>query len=238
VSSHITNTDGAPLLVPVGSPVTFQASFVDDCGAPHEATWDFGDGSLLEITYPATSPTFTEYTYWVPGIYTVILTVTDDCGNASSSSLVVVVYDPSAGFTTGGGWFVPDAESFVDGVPVADTTSRANFGFVVKYKKGADTPDGNLEFIYQAGDIDLHSTGMDWLVIQSATKVRFKGLATINGEGPYTFKVTAEDNGEPGTNDTFQIEIWMGVVDTEDTPPTPKHKAKGVLGGGNIRIHD
>ena len=79
---------------------------------------------------------------------------------------------------------------------------------------------------------------MEWLVIQSATKVRFKGLATINGEGLYTFKVTATDNGEPGTNDTFRIEIWLGVVeDTENGPPTPKHTAQGVLGGGNIKIH-
>ena len=50
---------------------------------------------------------------------------------------VVVVYDRSAGFTTGGGWFVPDAESFIDGVAVTDTVSKANFGFIVKYKKGA-----------------------------------------------------------------------------------------------------
>ena len=80
---------------------------------------------------------------------------------------------------------------------------------------------------------------MDWLVVQSATKVRFKGLATINNsEELYTFKVTAQDNGEPGRNDTLQIEIWLGVVDTENGPPTPKHKAKGQLGGGNIKIRN
>lgn len=151
----------------------------------------------------------------------------------------MVAYDPAAGFTTGGGWFVPDSESFVDGISVMDTVSKANFGFVVKYKKGASDPDGHLEFQYRAGDIDLKSTDMDWMVVQSAKKVRFKGLATINNSTElYTFKVTAEDNGEPGTNDTFQIEIWLGVVDTENGPPTPKHRAKGVLGGGNIKIHD
>jgi hypothetical protein len=148
------------------------------------------------------------------------------------------VYDPSAGFTTGGGWFVPDSDSFIDGVGVTDTVSKANFGFIVKYKKGADNPDGNLEFQYKAGDINLHSSDMEWLVVQSATKVRFKGNATINGEGSYTFKVTAEDNGELGTGDRFKIEIWMGPnVDTENSPPTPKHKAQGFLGGGNIQIH-
>ena len=120
---------------------------------------------------------------------------------------------------------------------MTDTVSRANFGFIVKYKKGASDPDGSLEFQYKAGDINLHSTNMEWLVVQSTTKVRFKGKATINGEGEFTFKVTAEDNGEPGRDDTFKIEIWMGVVDTENGPPTPKHVAKGILGGGNIKIH-
>lgn len=142
------------------------------------------------------------------------------------------------GFTTGGGWFIPDAESLIDGINVTDTVSKANFGFVVKYKKGVSNPDGKLEFQYKAGTIDLKSTDMDWMVVQSATKVRFKGLATINGTDElYSFKVTAEDNGEPERDDTFQIEIWLGVVDTENGSPTPKHRAKGVLGGGNIRIH-
>ena len=175
--------------------------------------------------------------YNEPGIYAVTLTATDDCGNATTGSIIIVVYDPSAGFTSGGGWFVPDSDSFINGEGVTDTVSKANFGFIVKYKKGADDPDGNLEFQYKAGDIDLKSQDMDWLVVQSTTKVRFKGKATINGEGSYTFKVTAEDNGEPGTNDRFKIEIWLGVVDTENGPPTPKHKAQGYLGGGNIKIH-
>ncbi len=174
----------------------------------------------------------------VPDIYA-ILVVSDALGcPVSSDETVLVVYDPSAGFTTGGGWFVPDSESFIDGVGVTDTVSKANFGFIVKYKKGADNPDGNLEFQYKAGDINLRSTNMEWLVVQSATKVRFKGKATINGEGSYTFKVTAEDNGEPGTGDWFKIEIWMGPdVDTENSPAVPKHKAQGFLGGGNVQIH-
>jgi hypothetical protein len=175
--------------------------------------------------------------YNEPGIYTVTLAVTDGC-NSVSESLVVVVYDPTAGFTTGGGWFIPDGDTFIAGELVKDTISKANFGFIVKYKQGADNPDGNLEFQYKAGDINLKSSDMEWLVVQSATKVRFKGLATINGEGEYTFKVTACDNGEPGADtDEFKIEIWMGVVDTENGPPIPKHKAQGVLGGGNIQIH-
>jgi hypothetical protein len=236
VAPEITNLDGVPLLVSVDSDVVFTASFSDEPGDTHVASWDFGDGTVLE-TNPAYSPVTAVHAYAEAGIYTVELTITDASGLSDTETIVVVAYDPTAGFTTGGGWFIPDSESFIDGEPVTDTVSKANFGFMVKYKKGADTPDGNLEFMYKAGDINLHSTGTDWLVIQSATKVRFKGEATVNGEGPYTFRVTAEDNGELGTSDTFKIEIWLGVVDTENGPPEPKHTAQGVLGGGDIKIH-
>ena len=232
----ISQFNGEPLLVPVYTNVDFEVVFSDNVDDVHVATWDFGDGSV-EVLDPAISPMTASHMYEVTNIYTVTVTVTDRCDNHAEDTLVVVVYDPSAGFTTGGGWFVPDAESFIDGEEVTDTVSKASFGFVVRYKKGASHPDGNLEFVYKAGDINLHSTDMEWLVVQSSTKVRFKGLATVNGDGPYTFKVTAEDNGEPGTNDFFKIEIWLGVQDPESRPPRPKHKAQGVLGGGNIQIH-
>ena len=146
-----------------------------------------------------------------------------------------MVYDPSAGFTTGGGWFVPDAESFIDGINVTDTVSKANFGFVVECKRDASNPDGHVEFQYKAGDINLKSTGRQWMVVQSATKVRFKGLATVNGAGLYTFKVTAEDNGEPGTNDTFQIEIWLGVTDAENALDCHPYPSSTVVGEVNPR---
>ena len=230
----IDSLDGLPLLQVVGSEVQFAANFHDTCGDV-TAIWDFPGADSFDVTDPI-NPTSV---YNEPGIYTVTLTVTDGC-NSVSESLVVVIYDPTAGFTSGGGWFVPDNESFINRIAVTDTVSKANFGFIVKYKKGADNPDGNLEFRYRAGDIDLRSQDMDWLVVQSTTKVRFKGKATINGNDElHTFKVTAEDKGEPGASlDTFCIEIWLGVVDdVENTPQTPKHKAKGLLGGGNIQIH-
>ncbi|MCH8243195.1 MAG: hypothetical protein IH897_11385 [Planctomycetes bacterium] len=50
--------------------------------------------------------------------------------------------------------------------------------------------------------------------------------------------MTGENNGSPASNHTFKIEIWLGVVDTENGLPTPKHIPQGGLGGGNIKVHN
>ena len=108
------------------------------------------------------------YTFTAPGVYSVKLTVTDDDGGAGTATTVaglealVVVYDPSAGFVTGGGWIDSPAGAYA-----ADPTltGRANFGFVSKYRHGANVPDGQTEFQFKAGDLNFHSTAYEWLVV-------------------------------------------------------------------------
>jgi len=161
-----------------------------------------------------------------PGVYTLIVNATDYAGNSNiSDPIFFVVYDPEGGFATGGGWFYPDADSTVpDG--------KAYFGFVSKYKLGSSM--GNLEFQYQDADINLKSLDITWLVI-SSNKAMFQGTATINGEGLYTFRVEAKDNGQPGAGvDHFDIKIWEGT----DTEADPIHKAKNTITGGNIIVHN
>lgn len=159
------------------------------------------------------------------GVYTLVVVATDNRGNtAESDSVFFVVYDPEGGFATGGGWISPDEESTLPG-------GKANFGFVTKIKQGSCT--GNLEFQYHDAEINLKSTTIDWLVI-SGVSAQFQGTATINGEGLYTFRVTAKDNGEPGVgSDEFDIRIWEGT----DTEADPLHKAKNIIAGGNIVVH-
>lgn len=73
---------------------------------------------------------------------------------------------------------------------------------------------------------------IDWLVI-SGVSAMFQGTGTVNGQGLYTFRLTAKDNGDPGAGkDYFDIRIWEGT----DTEADPYHKAKNVLGGGNIVV--
>jgi hypothetical protein len=115
----------------------------------------------------------------------------------------VVVYDPSGGFVTGGGWIDSPAGAYVAD---PDLTGRANFGFVSKYKKGAIVPGVNTKFQFRASDLNFHSGSYDWLVVAGFDRAMYKGTGTINGTGNYGLMLTAVDNGNSG--DMFRINIW------------------------------
>ncbi|HET6576385.1 MAG TPA: PKD domain-containing protein, partial [Fimbriiglobus sp.] len=206
----------------------------------HTATWDWGDGtgtSAGTVTESSGSGSVAgNHTYSAAGVYTVTLKVTDDGGTVTTTFQYVVVYDPSAGFVTGGGWIDSPAGAYP-----ADTTltGKANFGFVSKYQKGANTPTGETQFQFKVGNLDFHSTSYDWLVV-AGTKAQYKGSGTINGSGNYKFQLTVIDGQKTGV-DKFRIKIWdavsgvvaydngLGAADDAD-PATP-------LGGGSIVIH-
>ena len=119
-----------------------------------------------------------------------------------------------------------------------DNESPANFGFVVKYKPGADTPNGQLEFQYRQGDFNLHSSGMDWLVIVNSNWAKFQGSATIKGlEGLFPFRVDARDGDHGGGDqpDRFIIKVYAPGADPDKADPI--YKASGDLIGGSIIIH-
>jgi len=209
------------------------------------ACWiDLGVGSVDQVT---SSSTFTvgevkgRHMYSEPGVYTVQLTLRDEFGQFTTSTYeYVVVYDPTAGFVTGGGWIDSPPGAFA---PAPSLTGKATFGFVSKYKRGAQTPSGNTEFQFKAGDLNFYSDSYDWLVIADH-KAMYKGTGTMNGVGNYGFLLSAVDAAlTPSIDvDLFRIKIWdrdngdaliydnqLGDADDAD-PATP-------IGGGSIVIH-
>jgi hypothetical protein len=164
---------------------------------------------------------------------------TDAGGNTSGEfCALLAVYDPTAGFVTGGGWIDSPKGAYA---PDPSLVGKANFGFVSKYQKGANVPSGNTEFQFKEGNLNFKSTNFQWLVIQGASMSQFKGTGTINGAGIYNFLVTAND-GDAVTGakkpDSFRIKITQGstlVYDNQMLSPETAADAT-ILGGGSIQI--
>lgn len=219
-------------IVPVdinNQPINASATFSDPAGAndePYTCSIDYGDGVGAQTgAVSGTTCIGPNQTYAMPGVYPVTVSVTDkDDGTGSARATeFIVIYDPSGGFVTGGGWIMSPAGAYKADESL---TGKATFGFVAKYKKGANVPDGNTEFQFKTGNMNFHSTSYEWLVV-AGNKAQFKGEGSINGQGSYKFMISADDD-KP---DTFRIQIWG------DTGTVYDNGSQQSLGGGSIVVH-
>ncbi|MFS0755322.1 hypothetical protein ABC383_11585 [Noviherbaspirillum sp. 1P10PC] len=237
--------------VAVGTPVNVSVLFSDiNTSDTHSAQWTWeGNGTSPGVltepsgAFPGTIKGSTIFS--AAGLYNVTLSVTDgSIAPPSTVSRQVVVYDPSAGFVTGGGWIMSP-----EGAYKADEhmTGRATFGFVSKYLKGANKPSGETEFRFQTSGLNFYSNNYDWLVVGGA-RAQYKGSGTINGTGSYQFMLTAVDGDliAKGTPDRFRIRIWhhddrtnTDVTDYDnqiDSIAAGSSLEGTVLGGGSINV--
>jgi cysteine-rich repeat protein len=233
--------------VQIGTSIDISGTFTDQGNLDtHTATIDWGDTNvdyLGTVTSPITQQ---PHVYSDAGVYKITLTITDDDGGIGEGTFrYVVVYDPSGGFVTGGGWIDSPEGAYY---PDPTLTGKATFGFVAKYKKGAQTPSGNAEFQFHVADMNFHSSDFEWLVI-AGSKAQLKGTGTINGEGEYKFLITMIDGDLKGGDgiDKFRIKIWEedeitaeeiiiydnGLGDADDEEPSTLTE----IGGGAIVIH-
>jgi len=232
-------------LFPVGATIELRAPF-EDAGSNDShvcaVDWDDGLGAVAGGVAQgagggicSASRTFTS-----AGVHDVAVSVTDDDGATALARVLLVVFDPSGGFVTGGGFIDSPAGAY----PADPTlTGRATFGFVSRYRKGTTAPDGETEFRFKAGDLRFRSTAYQWLVV-AGHRAQFKGEGTLNDDSGYGFLLTAYDGDLPGGGeiDRFRIKVWhletgaiaydnlQGGSDDIDAPPTS-------LGGGSIVIH-
>jgi VCBS repeat-containing protein len=152
---------------------------------------------------------------------------------------VLVVYDPSLGFTTGGGWFYwpgtadPDLLSCGDDGYPGD---RTNFGYTMKYNKKRTNVQGSLLLQRHtvdaacegAGKYRVKSNQLDGLSIGDGTdadgdygwaafsgKSVFREPGDEEGEGNHPFLVYVEDHADEGGNQAPADEFWIRVEDKD-----------------------
>jgi len=154
---------------------------------------------------------------------------------------------PPCDFLTGGGWIVYMG-------------SQANFGVGGGCKQGSPTW-GHLEYTDHGTNLKVHGTSITaYMFIDQGTGVDPKthqptgtreicGTASTNLYGDVDFAVEAEDLGEPGVNDQFDIRLrdLSGTLryDTATECQPRQHHflgssapcSPGSGGGGNIQLH-
>ena len=213
------------------------ASFTDNNVV--SAVWNWGDGQSSAGAI-AGSEVAGSHAYLAAGVYTVSCAVEDACGSkAQLSYTYVVAYDPSAGFVTGGGWINSPAGAYIYNPA---STGKASFGFVAKYKKGANTPDGNTQFQYHAGDFRFKSTAYEWLVV-AGYKAMYKGTGEVNGVGGYGFQLSAIDGAKKSSTepDRIRMKVWNSVgqvIYDNQMGSADDAEATMAIAQGSIVIHD
>ncbi len=169
---------------------------------------------------------------------------------------VLTVYDPSLGFTTGGGWFYwPPTQEQLDNDPEYPG-DKTNFGYTMKYNKKQTNIQGSLLVIRHLADgtiYRLKSNSLGGLSLGTNYPSMPFGWASFTGSatyqepnwtdavGNYSFTAYVEDNNEPGTgNDNF----WIEVKNKAKTVVSPLSLSKDKYGhaiavpilGGNIVV--
>ena len=163
---------------------------------------------------------------------------------------VLVVFDPSLGFTTGGGWFNwPGSENPETGY----RGDKTNFGYTMKYNKKGTNIQGSLLLIRHMPDgtiYRLKSNALYGLALGEDPNIpmgwaSFSGKATflepgwLEPVGNYEFIVYVEDQNEPGDGIDrvwTQIKDKDGLVVENMSIPAPAQDNAIDIQGGNIVV--
>ncbi|MCO5175452.1 MAG: S8 family serine peptidase [Thermomicrobiales bacterium] len=201
----------------VGSLVYASAPFTDPgIDDTHTSSWNWGDGSVTTGTAGGNLATGS-HVYTSAGLFTIVVTVTDDDGGSGSSTFQYLIsVDPAAGTLLGAGKFMSPTGAWTE----RPTSMAGEFRFNIWYPRGATVPTGYFE--YELGGsarfespFHFRSSTFDWLVLTPDVGY-VSGRGTLNGRSGFGFWFGASDGP-----DKLRVKIWnlsTGVVIYDNQP--------------------
>jgi hypothetical protein len=195
-------------------------------------------GTVAGAGYDAVLPVTCDFDGVPVNAYVAMVTIGGDYYTGGPFEDVVVVYDPSLGFTTGGGWFLWPG-----------TGEKVTFGYTMSYNKKATNVKGNLVLLRHLPDGTIYRVksnalyglalgeddGFGWATFSG--KATYQDPTMIEPEGNHEFIIYVEDWNEPGSgNDQVWVEVHDkdGNVIDEISMPRPADENTVPVGGGNI----
>ena len=143
------------------------------------------------------------------GEVTMVNSAISTCGTTGGGTVPPEV---CSDFVTGGGWIK------------GSLNEKATFGVSGGIKNNKFW--GHLSFNdHGKNGIRVKSKSVTGYTVIDAVTRQINGIAEVNGKGSFTYTVIVVDNGEPGTSDSFSLELSNG------------YSASGTLDGGNIQLH-
>ncbi len=207
--------DVTSVLHSVSEAVDFNIPFASFDANGYTATWIWGDGTRSPATYDAASESFTDsHTYSTAGTYQTELVIAAIANERQrfSEAFDVVIYDPDAGKTAGGGKIKSPAGAYQLDESI---TGLVKFNLLTRYPKKQAAPKGNFRFDFRDANLKFEAESYEWLIVNPDGTAMARGAGMINGEmdangNLYQFQLWATD----GETDTLRVRIWA-----EDSRP-------------------
>ncbi|MEA2023364.1 MAG: FG-GAP-like repeat-containing protein [Actinomycetota bacterium] len=230
---------GAPAPGDIGSAVVSATLAPIGPGTPIHGTCT--PGAVTGGGYDAILPVVCTFDAVPVNTYTVEVTVDGGYYDGYNED-VLVVYDPSLGFTTGGGWFYWPG-----------TDDKTNFGYTMKYNKKGTKVSGSFLMIRHMDDgskYRVKSNALYGLAIGEAGDVgwaSFSGKATYlepgweDPIGNHEFVVYVEDHDQTGADDRFWLEMHdkkKNVIPSLSMDRDASDNTEAVDGGNIVVPHN
>jgi PKD repeat protein len=177
------NPGSAPIAAFTSATNELEATFTDNStGSPFAWSWDFGDGMASTDQNPV-------HDYITPGIYTVCLTVTNDCGDNTVCESVTVDVSTTGAVTFNIGTVTGQPGQIAE-IPV----SVENFTDIVSFQKSIHVADPSIARLVGVNNFnlsELDNSDFNLASDETITSVWFSanGVSVADGEVIYTIRV-------------------------------------------------